>query len=168
MTEQYITVGEIVNTQGIRGEVRVLPTTDYPERFQSTTKILVLLRDQRLEYTIEKVWPHKQFIIVKFAEIPDLNAAEKMKGALLQITRKELVALPKDNYYIFDLVGLKVYEEGRELGELVQVLKTGANDVYVIKPPEGKDLLLPALKSVVKEIDLERGKMEVKLPDGLI
>lgn len=168
MNEQYITVGEIVNTQGIRGEVRVLPTTDYPERFHKTNTILMLLKNQRLKYTIEKAWPHKQFVIIKFAEIPDIDAAEKLKGGLLQVTRQELTALPKGSHYVFDIVGLKVYEEGQPLGEVVQVLRTGANDVYVVKRPEGKDLLIPALKSVVKKIDLDQGVMDVLLPEGLL
>lgn len=169
MTDQYITVGEIVNTQGIRGEVRVIPSTDFPERFKNTKKILVLLKGQRREYAVEKVWEHKKFIIFKFAEVPDMTTAEKLKGGLLQVTREELTPLPKDNYYIFELVGLKVIDEqDQELGEVTQVLRTGANDVYVVKRKEGKDILIPALKSVVKEIDVPRGIMKVELPEGLI
>ncbi|SHF31936.1 ribosome maturation factor RimM [Desulforamulus putei] len=169
MTEQYITVGEIVNTQGVRGEVRVLPTTDFPERFAKNKKITLFLKNQRRNLTIEKVWPHKQFIIIKFAEIPDMTAAEKLKGGLLQVTTEELTPLPEDSYYIFQIVGLTVIDEkGQELGKVVQVLQTGANDVYVVKREQGKDILIPALKSVVKKIDVPGGKMEVELPEGLL
>lgn len=169
MTEQYITVGEIVNTQGVRGEVRVLPTTDFPERFVQDKKITLFLKGQRSDYTIEKVWPHKKFIIIKFAETPDMTAAEKLKGGLLQVTPEELMPLPEGNYYIFQIVGLRVMDEnGQELGKIVQVIQTGANDVYVVKREEGKDILIPAIRSVVKKIDVSGGKMEVELPEGLL
>lgn len=169
MTGQYITVGEIVNTQGIRGEVRVLPTTDFPERLLNTRKIRVWHRGQHQEYTIESSREHKQFIILKFTEIRDMTAAEKLKGGLLQVTREELTPLPKDSYYIFELVGLKVYDkDSKELGQVTEVIKTGANDVYIVKRPEGKDILIPALKSVIEKIDVPEGKIIVNLPEGLI
>jgi len=169
VTEQYITIGEIVNTQGVRGEVRIIPATDFPERFKRIRKIVVMLNGQRQEFTIERAWEHKQFIILKFTEIPDMNAAAKLKGGLLQITRQDLAALPEGSYYIFEIVGLKVIDtEGRELGQVTEVLQTGANDVYVVKRSEGKDILIPALKSVVKDIDIPAGIMGVQLPEGLI
>ncbi len=169
MTEQYITVGEIVNTQGVHGEVRVIPATDFPERFFKTKKILVLQKGQRREYAIEKAWEHKKFVILKFAEIPDMTSAEKLKGALLQITAEELTPLPKGSYYQFQIIGLKVVDEnGLELGTVSHILRTGANDVYEVKRPEGKDLLIPALKAIIKKIDLPGGKMEVELPEGLL
>ncbi|CCO08477.1 ribosome maturation factor RimM [Desulforamulus hydrothermalis] len=169
MTEQFITVGEIVNTQGHRGEVRVLPATDFPERFAVNKKLILFLNNQRSCLTIEKVWQHKQFIILKFAEITDMTAAEKLKGGLLQVTPEELMPLPEDRYYIFQIIGLKVIDkEVGELGQVVQVLQTGANDVYVVKPPQGKEILIPAIKSVVKKIDVSGGRMEVELPEGLI
>ncbi|ABO50569.1 16S rRNA processing protein RimM [Desulforamulus reducens MI-1] len=169
MSEEYITVGKVVNTQGIQGEVRIIPTTDFPERFVKNDKISVLLRGQRRDYTIERVWEHKQFIIIKFSEIPDMTAAEKLKGGLLQVTMEELVPLPEGNYYIFQIVGLKVVDENeQELGTVAQVLQTGANDVYVVKRSEGKDILIPAIKSVVKEINITEGKMKVELLEGLI
>ncbi|RYD02747.1 hypothetical protein N752_23490 [Desulforamulus aquiferis] len=169
MSELYVTVGEIVNTQGIKGEVRILPTTDFPERFKRGKKYLVLLRGSHREYTIEKSWEHKQFIVIKFAEIENMNEAEKLKGGLLQVSPSELTPLPKGSHYIFQLVGLRVLDlQGQELGELAQVIKTGANDVYVVKRNAGKDVLIPALKSVVKEINIPEGKMLVDLPEGLI
>lgn len=169
MTEEYITVGEIVNTQGIKGEVRVLPTTDFPERFQQTKQIYALQQGKRQLLNIERVWEHKQFIIVKFQEVADMTAAEKLKGSLLQVTRSQLTELPKESFYVFDIVGLKVIDDqGQELGVVADVLCTGANDVYVVKRDEGKDILIPALKSVVKKIDIPTGIMEVALPEGLI
>ncbi|AQS59426.1 ribosome maturation factor RimM [Desulforamulus ferrireducens] len=169
MTEQYITVGEIVNTQGVQGEVRVIPATDFPERFFKMKKVLVLHKGQRQEYVIERAREHKQFIILKFAEVSDMTAAEKLKGALLQITPAELTPLPPGSYYQFQIIGLEVIDEqGRSLGTVTNILRTGANDVYEVKRPAGKDLLIPALKSVIKKIDLPAGKMEVVLPEGLL
>ncbi|MEW6696202.1 MAG: ribosome maturation factor RimM [Bacillota bacterium] len=169
MTEQYITVGEVVNTQGIRGEVRVIPTTDFPERFAENKKITLFHKGRRNVYTIEKVWPHKKFIIIKFAEVPDMTSAEKLKGGLLQVTPEELTPLPKGHYYIFEIVGLRVFDEQNQaLGKVIQVLQTGANDVYVVKKEQGKDILIPAIKSVVKRIDVPGGRMEVELPEGLL
>lgn len=169
MNEQYITVGEIVNTQGIKGDVRVFPTTDFPERFTKNKKITVLFKNMRKEYTIERVWEHKQFIIIKFLEVEDMTAAERLRGGLLQITKEELAPLPKDKFYIFEIVGLKVIDEkGQELGTVIDVLQTGANDVYIVKGIEVKEILIPALKHVVKKVDLAAGIMEVELPEGLI
>ncbi|MEG6521611.1 ribosome maturation factor RimM [Desulfotomaculum sp. 1211_IL3151] len=169
MSQDYIKVGEIVNTQGVKGEVRVIPTTDFPERFVKNSKVSVLLRDQRKDYTIERAWEHKQFIIIKFVEISDMTEAEKLKGGLLQITPEELIPLPEGNYYIFQIIGMRVYDQSnQELGNITQVLQTRANDVYVVKNDQGKEILIPAIKSVVKSIDMNSGKMEVVLPDGLI
>lgn len=169
MSEEYITIGEIVNTQGVKGEVRVLPHTDFPERFKELPEALIYHQGQRFTYHITSARDHKKFIIIKFAEVPDMNAAEKLKGAVVQITRDQLMPLPKDNYYIFEIVGLDVYtDDGEKLGKVKQVLQTGANDVYVVKPPNGADILVPALKQVVKEINIEANRMVVELPEGLL
>ncbi len=169
MKEEYITIGEIVNTQGHKGEVRILPLTDFPERFAALRAVNVLLNDRREVYHIESVRRHKQFVVIKFAEVPDMNAAEKLKGALLQITREQLWPLQEGEYYIFDIVGLEVYDgQGTKLGRVRDVLRTGANDVYVVQPENGKEILIPALKKVVKEIDIDNNRMVVELPEGLL
>jgi 16S rRNA processing protein RimM len=168
MTEEYIRIGKILNTQGNRGALRILPLTDYPERFQETGRVLVSINGSRREYHIEEAYPHKKFIIVKFKEVEDMDAAVKLKGGLLEVTRDELVSLPQDSYYIFDIIGLTVDAPGGErLGEITDVLQTGANDVYVVETG-GKPLLIPALKQVVKEIDLAGRRMVVELPEGLV
>ncbi|MCL6559639.1 MAG: ribosome maturation factor RimM [Firmicutes bacterium] len=168
MNENLITIGKIVNTQGHRGAVRVLPLTDFPERFAAMDRIRVTLKDGKKEFRIEPAQPYKKFIIMKFKEIPDMNAAETLKGGILQVPREELVALPEGNYYIFDIVGLTVYDSlGGRLGEVTDVLQTGSNDVYVVETG-GKPLLVPALKQVVKEIDPAGRRMVVDLPEGLV
>lgn len=166
--EQYITIGKIVNTQGHRGEVRVIPLTDFPERFSAMDKVLVEQSGQIRLMNIEKTYPHKKFIIIKFAGIDDMNAAETLKTAVLLISWAELMPLPEDEFYIFDIVGLEVFTvEGRYLGQVQEVLQTGANDVLVVEGAAQRPLLIPALKQVVRNVDLEQKKMVVCLPEGL-
>lgn len=170
MVVEYITVGKIVATQGHRGEVRVLPLTDFPERFVGMQEITVYHRGERVTYHIERVRFHKGFVVIKFKEVPDMNRALELRGGLLQVTREQLFPLPQDTYYVFEIIGLDVYtREGEWLGKVTDVISTGANDVYEVKKGEkGRPLLIPALKRVVVEISLEKGRMVVELPPGLI
>ena len=168
MSPEKITIGKIVNTHGCRGWLRVLPLTDFPERFRQMDRVLVVLNNTVREYVIEQVRPYKHFILIKFQTVSDLNAAAALKGALLQVDRQRLVKLPAGAYYIFDLIGMKVYTVEQEyLGEIKDVLQTGANDVYVVEGGQDRPLLIPALKQVVREIDLEKRQMRVALPTGL-
>lgn len=168
MSDEFIAIGKILKTQGNRGAVRVLPLTDFPDRFKELKKINVSLKGHRLIMNIEEVMRRPKYIIVKFKEINDMNAAEGIKGGILEITRAELFPLPEGSYYIFDIVGLSVYGSGGErFGEITEVLQTGANDVYIVDTG-GKPLLIPALKQVVKEINLTGRRMVVDLPEGLI
>ncbi|MTI79868.1 MAG: ribosome maturation factor RimM [Firmicutes bacterium] len=169
MSEEFIDIGKIVNTQGIKGEVRILPLTDSPERFDELDAVNILLNGDRFAYHLERWRKHKQFVVVKFKEVPDIDAAEKLKGSTVQIPREQLKSLPENSYYIFEIIGLDVIDEnGKSLGKVKNVLETGANDIYVVKPPQGKDILVPALKHVVKEIDMENNQMVVELPEGLL
>lgn len=166
--KQYITIGKILGTYGNKGWVRVLPLTDFPERFLTMNKVLLFQNNQLREYNLLAARKYKQFITILFKEAPDMNAAVALKGALLQISREQLIKLPKGSYYIFDLIGIHVYTTDLEfLGELKDVLKTGANDVYVVENKEGRSLLIPALKQVVNDIDLNARRMVVQLPKGL-
>lgn len=168
MAAEYITVGKILNTQGRAGAVRVLPLTEFPERFKVNSRVYVTLKGARRLMTIESSVPHQKYIIIKFKEIPDMNAAEEIKGGLLEINRADLFSLPEDTYYIFDIIGLTVNDITRgSLGKITEVLQTGANDVYVVETG-ARPLLIPALKQVVKEIDLSGRSMVVDLPDGLV
>ncbi len=168
MAEEYIGIGKILKPQGHNGAVRVLPLTDYPDRFNKMSRVLVRLKNNRQEFNIENVYPHKKYLIIKFEEIQDMDAAERFKGGILEITRSELMPLEEGSYYIFDIIGLKVFNIGGELlGEITEVLQTGANDVYVLETGD-RPILIPALKHVVKEIDLSGRKMVVELPRGLV
>lgn len=171
MTDQYITVGKIVNTHGNRGMVRLLPLTDFPERFEQGKSLTVNVPggpSRKLQ--IEKSFPHKKFIIIQFREITDMNGAEKLKGAVIQVGQEEIRPLPVGSYYIFQILGLDVYDsQDSYLGKVKDVLETGSNDVYIVEKGAGeRPLLIPALKSVVLSVDLERQRITVSLPDGLV
>jgi len=165
---EYIAIGRILKPQGTRGEVKILPLTDFPERFATMEKILLDLDGRFETRSVEKVSSLGRFIVMKLSGIDDMNAALLLKNALLKVTRQELVPLPDGEYYVFDLVGLNVHTTaGRHLGQIKDVLQTGANDVYIVEGVTPRQLLIPALKQVVLSIDLETGKMVVELPEGL-
>ena len=167
--DEMFTVGKIVNTHGVKGEVKVMPSTEDPRRFEKLKAIYVVQKKGMTTYEIQGVRYHKGFVLLKFKGVEDMNAAELLKGSLLKIERKDSLPLKKDEYYISDLFGLQVYtEEERYLGELVDIIETGSNDVYVIKKEDReKDLLLPAIKQVIKVVDIEGKRMSVHLLEGL-
>lgn len=164
-------IGQITNTQGINGEVRVFPLTNDPNRFKKLD--WVYLSNQNSEeltkYQIEGVRLHNNYVIVKFTDIKTMNEAEMLKGKIIRIPREKAVKLPKDSYFIADLIGMKVYDiDNNYLGIIHDVLETGSNDVYVIKQQEAKDLLIPAIKDVVREVNIDDKKMIIKLIEGLL
>ncbi|KKM11866.1 hypothetical protein SY88_06710 [Clostridiales bacterium PH28_bin88] len=164
-----VTVGRITATQGHRGEVRVYPLTDFPERFNRLEKVIVNQHGSTRELAVEAARKHQNVIVLKFREVTTMDEAETLRDALVQIDEKDVVPLPPGHYYIFQLVGLPVYSmSGELLGRLVDVQQTGANDVYLVKSDtSGEEIFVPALKEVVKCIDLEQGKIMVELPPGL-
>ena len=162
-------VGVITTTHGIRGEVKVFPTTGSPERFESIEKLVLVSKKEELELEIERVRYFKNLVILKFKGIDNINDIEKYKGAELYVDREHGDKLDEGEYYIADILGMKVYtEEGELLGEVRDVIETGANDVYAVKREGKKDLLIPAIKSCVLSIDVENEKMTVRLLDGLL
>ncbi|MGB9859162.1 MAG: ribosome maturation factor RimM [Moorellaceae bacterium] len=168
MGEGRIAVGKITATHGCRGEVKVWPWTDFPERFRPGTRLLVRDREN-LSLTVTDSRIQGKNVILRFAEMPDMAAAEKLLGAILEVEPWEVEPLPPGRYYIFQLVGCRVYtEEGELLGELEDVQQTGANDVFIIRGSGSKKLLIPALKEVVKEIDVGQKTIKVKLLPGLL
>lgn len=170
--QEYIKIGQIINTHGHRGGLKIYPLTDDPQRFFDLRRVFVRPKpdatEMVVEYTVETVKLHQNFVLLTFKEITDMNQAEQLKNLYVEIPREEVRTLPEGSYYIFELVGLAVYEDERLLGELTDVLPTGSNDVYVVKTPAGKEIYLPALKSVVKRVDPEAGKILVKIPPGLL
>ena len=167
--EDLLKVGIISSTHGIRGEVKVFPTTDDPQRFKKLKNILLDSGKEKRNLKIQSVKFLKQFVILKFEEIDDINDVEKYKGSSLYVTRDQAVKLKEDEYFIADLIGLTVIAEEEKLeGTLKDVMETGANDVYVIELTDGRELLLPAIKECVLSVDIEKGEMKIRLLDGLL
>lgn len=168
--EDYFVIGKIVNTQGIKGDVRVIPATDDPTRFELLSYVYVLAGNDTEKMNIDKVWYHKQFVILKFKEINNMTEAERYKNAILKIPAEMALPLEEDEFYMRDLFSMSVYtDDGEYLGILDDIIQTGANDVYVIKDNENnkKDLLIPAIKQCIIDIDIPNKKMTVKLLEGL-
>ena len=166
--EQRFQVGVITSTHGVRGEVKVFPTTDDPARFKKLKQVILDTGKEDMELEITGVKFFKNMVILKFKGIDDMDTANKYRQKSLYVTRENAVKLERNEYFIADLIGLAVSsEEGEDLGFINDVLQTGANDVYVIKKTGEEDLLLPAIKDCVKEVDIEGGKMVVHVLPGL-
>lgn len=167
-TTEWATIGQVVAPFGVRGEVKVRLLTDIPNRFQQLAAIDVGPDHRR--YNIERVRPHKgEVIVLKLAGIDDANAADLLRRLDLCIPLSHLAKLPPDIYYQHDIIGLQVHTlDGRELGPIVEIIVTGSNDVYAIKGQDGKQVLIPAIKAVVKQIDLIRHTMYIDPLPGLL
>lgn len=162
-------VGVITQTHGIRGEVKVFPTTDDATRFKILKEVILAAGGERIPLEIEKVRFFKQFVILKFQGYDSINDVEKYKQGKLLVTRDKAVPLEKDEYFVADLIGSHVVtDEGEAFGTLKDVLATGANDVYVVSRQDGTEALLPAIKDCVKAIDMEQKKITVHIMDGLL
>lgn len=167
--EDLLKVGVITTTHGVRGEVKVFPTTDSADRFLELSHVLLDTGRELKDLEIENVKFFKNIAILKFKGIDNINDIEMYKGKDLWIPREEGQELAEDEYYIADLLGLSVIlEDGSHFGTLKDVLETGANDVYVVTTDEGKEVLLPAIKECILDIDLEKNQMTVHLMKGLI
>ena len=166
--EDLFKVGVITSTHGIKGEVKVFPTTDDANRFKKLKKVILDTGKEKIVMEIAGVRFFKNMVILRFKGIDDINDVEKYRKAELYVTRENAVPLKKNEYYIADLIGMDVVsDEDEELGVIDDVLQTGANDVYVIKKAGCQDLLIPAIKDCVKDVDVEGGKMIVHLLEGL-
>ena len=157
-----MTIGKVGAVHGIHGELRIIPLTDFIERFETMTEVMV--GDELLH--IESCRYHKQDVLMKFREYPVREDAMRLTGRLLTVDRSEAAPLEDGEFYTFDIIGLTVYDvEGTELGTVENVLRTGSNDVYQTRLTTGGELLIPALKAVVKEIDIKGGRMVVDMPE---
>lgn len=162
-------VGVITQTHGIKGEVKVFPTTDDVNRFKKLKSVILDNGKQRIAMELEGVKFFKQYAIIKFKGYDSINDIEKYKGAKLFVTRENAVKLKKDEYFIADLLGMQVVTEtGETFGTLEDVIQTGANDVYVVKREEESKVLLPAIRECILKIDMEQNVMTVHIMDGLL
>lgn len=167
--EDLLQVGIITSTHGVRGEVKVYPTTDDPRRFRRLKEVVLDTGKEKMNLEIEGVKFFKQFVILKFKGLDNINDIEKYRQKSLYVTRKNAVRLQRDEYFIADLIGLKVQDEdGTELGTVKDVIETGANDVYEVEMADGKSLLLPAIKQCILNVDVENGTMQVHVLEGLL
>lgn len=167
--EQLLQVGVISSTHGIRGEVKVFPTTDDPDRFRKLKQVILDTGREQKGLEIEGVKFFKQFVILKFKGIDNINDIEKYKGKSLYVTREHAVKLKKDEYFIADLIDMQVeLEDGTAFGVLTDVMQTGANDVYVVETPQKKEILLPAIRDCILDVDVEEKRMLVHVLEGLL
>lgn len=167
--ETRFQIGVISSTHGIRGEVKVFPTTDDPKRFKKLKEVILDTGKEEQVLKIQGVKFFKKFVILKFEGYDNINDIEKYKGKSLFVERKDAVPLEEDEYYIADMIGMKVMtDEGEEFGTLKDVMETGANDVYVIEMKDGKEVLIPAIKQCVLDIDVEKMCMTIHVMEGLL
>ena len=162
-------IGQIVNTFGIKGMVKVKPFTDDIRRFDELKTVYVEKNGNQTEYEVEEVKYHKDMVLIKFKGIDKVEQAEMLRNSYLTVSRDSVEKLEEGRYYIVDLLGLEVYtDEQVLLGTLEDIFNTGSNDIYVVKDKQGKQILLPAIQDVIKQIDIENKKIIVHLLPGLI
>lgn len=167
--EEFLKVGVVTSTHGLRGEVKVFPTTDDPERFRKLKDVWLERQGNREKLRIGSVKFFKNLVIVKFQGIDDISQVETWRGAELYVERKDAVPLKENEYYIADLLGMKVCtEDGALLGSLKDVISTGANDVYAVDSEKYGEVLIPAIKQCIMGVDVTSGVMTVHLLPGLI
>ena len=167
--EQFFQVGVISSTHGIRGEVKVFPTTDDAGRFKELRHVILDAGKEQIPLEVQNVKFFKQFVILKFKGIDNINDIERYKGCSLYVTREDAIPLEEDEYYIADLQGMQMYTEDGELfGTLRDVMETGANDVYIVDSKEHGEVLIPAIHDCILDVDLDEQKMTIHLLPGLI
>ncbi|WP_020615315.1 ribosome maturation factor RimM [Paenibacillus daejeonensis] len=172
MTIEWLNVGKLVNTHGLRGEVKILSQTDFPDvRFAPGSKLAVHAPDnsRNVQLTVQSAREHKGMFIVKWKGIEHINEVEQYKGWLVKVAKTDVVDLEEDEYYYHEIVGCRVVtEDGEELGEITEILSPGANDVWVVERPKGKQLLLPVIDEVLINVDVSDKLVTVRLLEGLI
>lgn len=167
MAEEYFRIGVITEAHGIKGEVKVYPTTDDVDHLKKVKDYYMSGRDGYEPLHCCGMKKQNDRIILQFREITDRDMAEKLRKRELYVDRAHAVPLYEDEYYISDLEGLEVYEDGELIGKLVEVMQTGANDVYRIERNDGTELLLPAIKQCILKVDIKEGRMDVSVMEGL-
>jgi len=169
LNQEFIMIGKVVSTQGNKGEVNVLPLTDSIDRFKNLDNVFLRNENSQIALNVEKIRVKKDTIILKLKDIENIEEARMIVGSFLEIERKNAVKLSKNTYFIFEIIGLKVYDENNIfLGKVENVIRTGSNDVYVVKRKDKEELFIPAIHDVVKNISLEKKRITINMVDGLI
>ena len=164
-------VGKIVNTHSLKGEVKVISSTDFEEeRFKKGSKLLITRGNQLIrEVVVQSYRNHKNFLLVKFEGIDSVEEAEKLKNLQIKIDSEEVGGLEENEFYFHQIIGCEVFDENdKNLGEIIDILTPGANDVWVIKGENGKEILIPYIEDVVKKIDITSKKVNIEVMEGLI
>ena len=169
MLQQYFEIGKIVNTHGIKGDLKVIPLTDDIKRYDKLEWVYVDINGELKKYIIESVKYHKQNVLLKFKGLDNINDALLLKNSFVKIPRELAIELPSNSYFICDIIGCVVLDENKKiLGKVTDVIKTGSNDVYVIKSESNKEVLIPAIKDVIMNVDIQQKIILVKLMEGLM
>lgn len=167
--EKYFEIGQIVNIVGLNGTLKIKPFTDNLTEFDELKTILIDNKGTLKEFTIENLRYNKNMVIIKLQGVDNIEEAQKLRNLLVKRKRKEKEPLPSNSYYIVDLLGCEVFlEDNTKLGNIVDIFKTGSNDVYVVKDLQGKEILLPAISDVIKHIDVKNKRIIVRLMNGLL
>lgn len=166
MKNPMLVIGKITSPHGVRGELKVLPMTDDMSRFDLLDTITVRSGKKVTEYVIENVRYHKNKVLLTLEGIYDKDQADGLRNGLIEIPRDQGVELEEDRYYIVDLVGMDIFENGKRIGRLKEVLQYGAADLYVIDE-NGKDWMLPATKENILDVDMENNRIDVFVPEGM-
>ncbi len=167
--QEFLEIGQIVNTFGIKGMVKVKPFTDDITRFDNLKKVYVETNKNKSQYEIQEIKYHKEMVLIKFKGIDKIEEAELLRNSYIKVNRKDEPELEEGTYYIVDLIGLEVYsDKGDLLGKLDDIYNNGSSDIYVVKNELGKQILLPAISDVIKEINLEEKKIVVHILKGLV
>ncbi len=169
LSGEFITIGKVVSTQGNKGEVNILPLTDSTDRFKNLVTVFLRNNNSQTTLIIEKIRIKENTVILKLKDIESIQEAKMIVGSFLEVERKNTVKLAKDAYFIFEIIGLEVYTENNIfLGKVENVISTGSNDVYIVKSKNKKELFIPAIHEVVKNVNLEKKRITIKMVDGLI
>jgi 16S rRNA processing protein RimM len=169
LNEEFIVIGKVVSTYGNKGEIKVVPLTDSTGRFKDLVNVFIRKSNSREILKINSLRIKKNNIILKLKDVGSIEEAKVMVGCFLEVKRKNTVKLPKDSYFIFDIIGLEVYtNKNIFLGKVEDIITTGSNDVYIVKNRSNQEILIPAIHDVIKDIDLKKRRITINIVDGLI
>lgn len=167
--EEYLEIGQIVNTNGLKGNLKVKPLTDEITRFEDLENVYIQKNNKLTEFKIQDVKYSKNMVLLKLEGIDNIEEAEKYRNCYLKINRKDAVELDEDSYFIVDIIGCEVYTDSQELlGKVIDVFPTGSNDVYTVKGINNNEILIPAIEDVIKDVDIKNKKIIIHLMEGLI
>ncbi|WP_042456330.1 ribosome maturation factor RimM [Neobacillus dielmonensis] len=170
--EQWFNVGKIVNTHGVKGEVRIISKTDFPEqRYQPGNKLFLFLPKAQapIELTVKSHRTHKNFDLLVFEGYENMNEVEKFKEGILKVPESQLTDLEEDEFYFHEIIGCRVVTtSGNEIGKITEILTPGANDVWVVKDAHGKEVLIPYIQDVVQKVDVQEKLVTIEPMEGLL